>query len=344
MATPAAPEPVDSGNTFTPDLSLFPAFTTHLPTLTGPQSEGLEAPLQLLELMAAVEAAPAGKSPGLDGLPYEFYKATFHTIGPYLLAALQAALNRGRLPATMLQGAVRLLPKVSGVPAASQFRPITLLCTDYKLLTKVLCQRLLPLLPSVLKTAQLCSVHGRSIFDGILAILSTTEELRRRRDQGFLLNLDLFHAYDRVCLPYLDKVLDRMGFGGHFRSWITTLHDGASAIFLLGRHSRPVPIIFSVRQGDPIAMLLFVIQIEPLLSTLLHSLPSISIGAAMESVFAYVDDVDILGQSDEDLLLADSICKQFEAMSGAIVNRNRKTAILGLGAWAGRQDWPLPWL
>ncbi len=91
-------------------------------------------------------------------------------------------------------------------------------------------------------------------------------------------------------------------------------------------------------------MLLFVIQIELLLSTLLHSLPSISIGAAMESVFAYVDDVDILGQSDEDLLLADSICRQFEAMSGAIVNRNRKTAILGLGAWAGRQDWPLQWL
>ena len=128
------------------------------------------------------------------------------TIGPYLLAALQAALNHGRLPATMLQGAVRLLPKVPGVPAASQFRPITLLCTDYKLLTKVLFQRLLPLLPSVLKTAQLCSVHGRSIFDGILAILSTAEELRRRRDQGFLLNIDLFHAYDRVCLQYNSKL------------------------------------------------------------------------------------------------------------------------------------------
>ena len=126
-----------------------------------------------------METAPAGKSPGLDGLPYEFYKATFHTVGPYLLAAFQAALNRGRLPATMLQGAVRLLPKVPGVLAASQFRPITLLCTDNNLLTKIICQRLLPLFPAVLKTAQLCSVHGLSIFDGILAILSTSEELGR---------------------------------------------------------------------------------------------------------------------------------------------------------------------
>ncbi len=108
-----------------------------------------------MELMASVEAAPTGRSPGLDGLPYEFYKETFHTTGPHLLAAYRAALTRGRLPVTMLQGAVRLLPKVPGVPATSQFRPITLLCTDYKLLTKLLCQRLLPRLPSVLNMAQL---------------------------------------------------------------------------------------------------------------------------------------------------------------------------------------------
>jgi len=64
----------------------------------------------------------------------------------------------------------------------------------------------------------------------------------------------------------------------------------------------------------------------------------------MESVFAYVDDVDIMGQSEADLLLVDTICRQFEAMSGAILNRNRKSAILGLGAWAGRHEWPLQWL
>ena len=71
-------------------------------------------------------------------------------------------------------------------------------------------------------------------------------------------------------------------------------------------------------------MLLFIIQIEPLLSTLFNRLPSISFRAAMESVFTYVDDVDIFGQSEEDLLLANTICSQFEAMSGGIVNRKQK--------------------
>ncbi len=343
-ASAAAPEPADSGHTFVPDFTDFTAFTSNLRQLSHHQQSSLESPLQLLELLAAIEAAPTNKSPGLDGLPYEFYQATGHLIAPHLLACYTAALRRGRLPASMLGGAVRLLPKVPGVPAASQLRPITLLCTDYKLLTKILCQRLLPLLPSVLSPAQLCSVQGRSIFDGILALLSTAEELRRRREPGFLLNLDLFHAYDRVCLPFLDRVLAAMSFGFGFRSWIHTLHDGATATFLLHRHSPPIPITFSVRQGDPIAMLLFVIQIEPLLAALLAALPPVQVGDAMESVFAYVDDVDIVAQSEEALGIINDICSRFEKMSGAILNRNRKSAILGLGSWAGRQNWPLPWL
>ena len=86
----------------------------------------------------------------------------------------------------------------------------------------------------------------------------------------------------------------------------------------------------------------YLLQIEPLFSLLINSLPAISFGVAMESVFAYINDVDILGQSEEDLLLADTICRCFKAMSGVIINRNRKSAILGLGTWAGSHDWPLP--
>ena len=211
-------------------------------------------------------------------------------------------------------------------------------------MTKVICHRLLQVLPTVLTSAQLCSVRGRSIFDGILALASAVEHLQRRRRPGFLLNLDLFHAYDRVCLPYVDRVLEVMGFGETFRGWIRTLHRDATASFLLTRMTRMVPILFSIRQGDPLAMLLFILQLEPFLWTLQETLPGISIGPLIESVLAYVDDVDVLGDSDDDLVMTDILTSRFEAMSGAILNRNRKSAVLGLGSWTGRQDWPLPWL
>ena len=89
---------------------------------------------------------------------------------------------------------------------ASQLRPITLLGTDYKLLTKILVARLIPVLPSVLRSTQLCSVRGRSIFDGPASILSSAEYLHRHQKPGYLMSLDFFHAYDRVSLPWVDKV------------------------------------------------------------------------------------------------------------------------------------------
>jgi hypothetical protein len=49
-------------------------------------------------------------------------------------------------------------------------------------------------------------------------------------------------------------------------------------------------------------------------------------------------------EDEKDLLVLDSSVKALEAVSGAILNRNRKSLILGLGAWAGRQEWPVVWL
>ena len=64
MVSEAAPEPVDSGQPFSPDFTFFDDFTAHLPQLSQAQREGLVAPIQLLELMAAVEGAPAANPPG----------------------------------------------------------------------------------------------------------------------------------------------------------------------------------------------------------------------------------------------------------------------------------------
>jgi hypothetical protein len=149
------------------------------------------------------------------------------------------------------------------VPLASHLRPITLLNTDYKLLTKVYVARLMQVLPTILHKSQLCSVRGRNIMQGAICLWSTAEFVRQRKRNRFLMNLDFYHAYDRVCLPYVDKVLEAVGFGSVFREVVATLHRGATASFLLHRFSRAFPITFSVRQGDPIAMLLYNIQLQP---------------------------------------------------------------------------------
>ncbi len=85
------------------------------------------------------------------------------------------------------------------------------------------------------------------------------EFIRKRRKRGFLMNLDFYYAYDKVCLPYMEKVLAAMGFGNIFREVVATLHRGAIASFLLRRIMPAPPITFSVHQGDPIVMLLYIV-------------------------------------------------------------------------------------
>ena len=342
--TAERPEPHDSGRPFEPDLTLLPEFLRGLPTLDQFQRDGLDLPINVPELEEAATKAAKGRSPGLDGLPYEFYAKVMPLIGQFLVEALNVMLERGALTSSLQRGAIRLLPKVAGAPTAAQLRPITLLSCDYKLMTKVFVARLVPVLPSILTTHQLCSVPGRSIFDGCTALILAVEACHVGRRPGFIFNLDFFHAFDRVCIPYVDLVLEAMGFGDTFRAAVRTLHSGATAVFLLQRLSREVPVEFSIRQGDPLASLLYNIQLEPYLFALHHLLEGLTIGDIKELLEAYMDDVDAVGESEADILLIDAVTRKFERLSGQILNRNRKSAILGLGTWAGRQDWPLDWL
>jgi hypothetical protein len=145
-------------------------------------------------------------------------------------------------------------------------------------------------------------------------------------------------------MAWVDRVLAAMGFGVVFRSWIATLHRDAAAAFLLNIISRPVPVNFSIRQGDPLSSILFIIYIEPFLKQLERELVGLFMAGGREVGFGYIDDVEIISGDIRDLHLVDVLCRRFEAAAGAILNRNRKTVILGLGSWAGRLVWPLPWI
>ncbi len=67
-------------------------------------------------------------------------------------------------------------------------------------------------------------------------------------------------------------------------------------------------------------------------------------GPVLETALGYVDDVATLGDRDQDLVELDVQMAAFERASGAILNRNRKSVIVGLGTWESREDWPVPWL
>jgi hypothetical protein len=89
-------------------------------------------------------------------------------------------------------------------------------------------------------------VHAHIHGHGHGEMMQGVKQVHQRKRTGFLINLDFYHVYDRVCLSYVDRVLEAMAFGPEFREVVPTLHSGATASFLLpkvtrGRSGRGTP-------------------------------------------------------------------------------------------------------
>ena len=141
--------------------AILAALDLHLTPRQRQQGEGAagNGSIVLENLIQILQALPRGKSPGFDGLPYEFYQRFWDQLGPELTAVLGEAFQPGgpaSLPADMTKGRVTLLYKGKGADRAepASYRPITLLNTDYKLAARVIASRLGPLLKHVVDSTQ----------------------------------------------------------------------------------------------------------------------------------------------------------------------------------------------
>ena len=118
-------------------------------------------------MFVVLKKCDRNKSPGLDGLPYNFYQVTWEIIVQDFVKVLQCQLDRVRLVESDRSGATRLTSKVDGIPAVSELRPITLLNCDYKILSKCFVGLLNPVMGEVIHSGQLCSVENKNILFGV---------------------------------------------------------------------------------------------------------------------------------------------------------------------------------
>ena len=148
-------------------------------------------------------------------------------------------------------------------------------------------------------------------------------------------------AYDRASVRFLLLVMERMGFPEIFRRWVEMLHHEATTRLVLPTGlSREIKVKFSFRQGDPIAMNLYILQQEPLLRMIRAMLTGLIITNFKQLDKSYCDDIETLSSDISDLVKFDEVMVKFEMTSGAILSRTKKSKVMGIGQWRGRQDWP----
>ena len=113
-----------------------------------------------------------------------------------------------------------LVPKEKGATSFDRFRPISLCNIGYKIITKVIANRIKEVLPSIIPDNQGGFVKGRKIADNIILVQEAIHSSIKHREKGMIIKLDLANAFDRVRYDFLFQVMHRFGFDPGFINWI----------------------------------------------------------------------------------------------------------------------------
>ena len=154
-----------------------------------------------------------GKATGLDGLTAEFYHRFWPLIGNDFVEVMNTCYLSGYLSSSQRSGLITLLFKRGDRLEMNNWRPITLLCVDYKIAAKAIANRLLHVLPSRIHPNQSCGVCGRSSTPNTLLLQDIVHDINDRGLGGAILSLDQEKAFDRVDWAFLLRVLEGMNFG-----------------------------------------------------------------------------------------------------------------------------------
>ena len=143
------------------------------------------------------------------------------------------------------------LPKVENPTTIEDFRPISMVGSIYKIIVKILSSRLKDVITLLIDESQNAFVRGRQILDGVLIANESLRWLKKNKISGALIKIDFQMAYDSINWGFLKKVMEKIGFGRKWISWIMECVSSASmSILLNGSPLRSFNMEKGLRQGD----------------------------------------------------------------------------------------------
>ena len=245
---------------------------------------------------------------------------------------------QGAIPGSVTKGVIILLKKGGRHvwEGLDDYRPITLLNTELKILARVLTNRLQLVISDLIGPEQTFAVKGRSIQDNLHLIREVLEGIEDDTEAA-LISLDQSKAFDRVDHRFLVTVFETVGFKPEFRRWISMMYHNPQAVVQgNGRRSGTIAIERSVRQGCPLSPL-YVLALEPLLRRLWDEGTSPSLrgvpfaGPLTARVSAFADDITVFVSHRLDIKAVKEAVVEYERIAGAKVNFDKSEG-LRLGA------------
>ena len=333
----------ESKNT-NPELDQFKFFfqRENITPLEKEESDSCEGLLSLEECANVLKSFSNDKTPGSDGLTVEFYRFFWNIVGNYVVESFNHAFQKGCLSISQKLGLISLIPKKQKNPEfLKNWRPISLLNTDYKIATKAIAVRLEKVLPSIIHPSQTGYIKGRYIGECIRLLSDTMAFTKQRNISGAAIFLDFEKAFDSIEWNYLQKCLSVFKFGPQLRHWINVFYnDISSCVLNNGYASEHFNLQWGVRQGCPLSGLLFVIGIEILGVAIRasNSIKGIEIKPGKTIKLAqYADDTTVIVKDVPSIYSLFDLLALFENCSGLRINQS-KSELLWLGSARHQND------
>lgn len=280
-----------------------PSFTiSGIARLSNADGDLLVTRFTLVEIKLAVWDCGNDKSPGPDGFTVGFIKEYWDLLANDFKEVMDRFFTHGRISYGCASSFIALIPKSDDPQSFEDRRPISLIGIIYKVITKILANRLSKVIGSVISDNQSAFIKDRNILEGPLILAETIAWLKHSKKKAMILKLDIQKPFNCVNRKFLISVMEQMGFPPRWCIWIKACLQSSRASVL----SNGVPTAefqCQRRQGDPLSPFLFTIAMEPL-SCMLVKAASMGIfqgiqcqdGGPILTHLLYADDVLIMGE------------------------------------------------
>ena len=307
-----------------------------IPKVSEEMKINLNTDISENELCNAIKNTANGKSPGLDGLPIEFYKVFWVDIKKYLLNSINHSYQQGELSISQKQGIISLIPKKDKNPLhLKNWRPLTLLNADYKIIAKAMANRIKTCIHEIIHCNQTGFLKNRFIGENLIKALSIIEYAEEENLPALIMFVDYEKAFDSVEWDFVYECLDFFNFGDKIISWVKILYNNISSCLInngaLSEFFKPSR---GVRQGCPLSPYLFILSAEIFAISIRMNerIKGINIGDQTSKIDQYADDTFMAFLFDQTSL--DEIVltlDKFQQISGLKVNYD-KTEIMRIGS------------
>lgn len=235
----------------------------------------LIAPFSKEEIKQAVWDCDNFKSPGPDGFNFHFIKTFWDVLKEDFVSFISEIHRNGKLVRGSNSSFLTLVPKIVSHHQLVHYRPISMINSMYKVVSKLLANRLSTVLQKVISPTQSGFLPHRNIMEGVLVANELVDEVKRSSSSCIIFKADIEKAFDSVSWKYLFSMMRNMGFGEIWIGWIRECLSNAKvalskkknakvAILVNESPKNEVSMSRELGQGDPLIPLLFLIAGEGL--------------------------------------------------------------------------------